>query len=120
MIKFIIRTVKGVTSIFEVECEEISFSEQPIYGWLKLGEWMGRITAPKILYENAPNGKLTPPIWCWHSFYHSLEEAQAVTKDLVKSRIFYSKKELSSDYTSISVSDEEVDEALSKVQIIRL
>lgn len=71
MIKFVVHSVKGITSIVEVECEMMPKS----YSYsLKEGEWMAKITAPSFMYEKdkVVENKMVPPIWCWWAFHDSV------------------------------------------------
>jgi hypothetical protein len=72
MKKFVVQSVKGVTSIIEVEYELMP----KYYNYaLKEGEWMGKITAPAFLYVPDVNNKLVPPVWCWWAFHDSVGAA---------------------------------------------
>lgn len=72
MRKFIVRSIKGITSIVEVEYEVMP----KFYDYaLKEGEWKGKITAPTFLYEPDVNNKLVPPVWCWWAFHDSVQTA---------------------------------------------
>lgn len=71
MRKFVIQSVKGTTSIIEVEYELMP----KYYDYaLREGEWKGKITAPTFLYEKDVNNNLVPPIWCWWAFHDSVED----------------------------------------------
>ena len=77
MRKFVVQSVKGVTSIVEVEYEVMP----KYYDYaLREGEWKGKITAPTFLYEKDVNNKLVPPVWCWWAFHDSVEAAMEYLK----------------------------------------
>lgn len=77
MRKFVVQSVKGNTSIVEVEYEVMP----KFYNYaLKEGEWMGKITAPTFLYEKDHNNNLVPPVWCWWAFHDSVEASMAYLK----------------------------------------
>lgn len=70
MRKFVIQSVKGTTSIVEVEYEVMP--KHYDYA-LQEGQWKGKITAPTFLYEKDVNNNLVPPVWCWWAFHDSVE-----------------------------------------------
>ena len=122
MKKFIISQHKGTTSIMEVECEKVSIFEDGAVALLKTGEWKARIDLPTSLYEKLPDGKVIKPIFCWHAFYETADEAvQKIGKDLHWEILRAKKKQLASNLDIVlEVLPEEIDEALSKIKIIRL
>lgn len=123
MRKFVIQSVKGSTSIVEVEYEVMP----KYYNYaLTEGQWMGKISAPTFLYEKDVNNKPVPPVWCWWAFYDSVEDCLAYLKinfgeSIVRNR---EKKFRLAGISCELLTEEEVDiqvaEELSKVKVVML
>lgn len=123
MRKFVVQSVKGITSIVEVEYEVMP----KFYNYaLKEGEWMGKISAPTFLYEKDHNNNLVPPIWCWWAFYDSVEVAmEYLSKSFRESFVRSVEKQARiSGNPYIPISCEDVGNfaagALSQVKVIML
>ena len=123
MKKFVIQSVKGATSIVEVEYEVMP----KFYSYtLKEGEWMGKITAPTFLYEKDMSNKLVPPIWCWWAFYESVETAMEYLNKNFRESIVRSleKQARLSGSVYVPLSEEDLDNfvmgALSTVKVVML
>lgn len=123
MRKFVIQSVKGTTSIVEVEYEVMP----KYYDYaLQEGQWKGKITAPTFLYEKDINNKPVPPVWCWWAFHDSFESCLEYLKvsfgeSIVRNR---EKKFRLAGVSCELLTEEEVDlqiaEELSKVKVIML
>jgi len=102
----------------EVECEVLPHHTFT----LREGEWMGKITAPESLYEKQSDGSLKPPVWCWWAFFETAEDALArVEQDAREGLARAKRKQAIKDETvDQSISEEEIVELISKVQVVRL
>lgn len=116
---FTIYVRKGKISIYEVECEKITPTEDPSVLWLQAGEYKARILSPSLFHEKIGAGdsaKVVPMIYCSHALYSDLEAAKAcVEKDIrYDATTFQIRKEREPK------SEEEIQAALSAVEIIML
>lgn len=107
MKKFTVRTVKGVTSIHEVELEILPSIGEP---GLKAGEWKARILKPDTFHmkrERVVDGKkevfYEPDVWCWHAFYDSKEEACAAATKLIEQEFEFNLRKYKTAYTDVDV-----------------
>lgn len=123
MRKFVVQSVKGSTSIVEVEYEMMP----KFYNYaLKEGEWMGKITAPTFLYEKDHTNTLVPPIWCWWAFYDSVEACREyLSKNFGESIVRATEKQARlSKVAYVPMSEEDLDNfvmgAMSQVKVIML
>ena len=66
MKKFVIHTTKGLSSVIEVECEEVNPLDDPMLMMLPKGEGKLKITTPS---------NLAGQIWYSLFFYNNKEEA---------------------------------------------
>lgn len=124
MRKFVIQSVKGSTSIVEVEYEVMP----KYYNYaLTEGQWMGKISAPTFLYEKDVNNKPVPPVWCWWAFHDSVEACTEYLKtnfreSIVRAREKQARLSGVGSYELLTEAelDEKVAEALSQVRVIKL
>ena len=79
MFKFVIYSRKGKTTVYEVECEQVTPMEDPSIMWIPKGEYKARILRPEALFEPDPKDstKMAPPVWYSHAFYSTSVEALA-------------------------------------------
>lgn len=123
MRKFVIQSVKGSTSIVEVEYEVMP--KHYDYA-LQEGQWKGKISAPTFLYEKDVNNKPIPPVWCWWAFHDSVESCTEHLKINIKESIVRAREKHArvSNTNYIPLTEEELDaqvaEALSQVRVIKL
>lgn len=117
MRKFIVQSKNEKFVIMEVECEVIKPIENSSILWsLNPGEYYARIVAPESTYQKTKqkdrNGKevfvMVPDIWCWHSFYDSLKDAETKAETLIR-------KDFSSKET-----EEDIQKAISEIEVVRL
>lgn len=128
MKKFIINYAKNAISIVEVDCEKVCSIDDLSIGSLKDDEWKARINKPDFLYEKGTAGKLIKPIWCWHSFYDSVEDCfvelhNAISYKLLKNKTkeFFKTNDNSSVFNfDLEVLKKEVDEIIARIQIVYL
>lgn len=121
MKKCIIHSLKGFTSIIEIECEVLSRSECP-FPFLHDGEYAVKILAPQTLCDKLVDGKLAPAIWCSWALYDSVEECLSIhERDTRASLLRTRRKQKLQDVSVVaSVSDEEIVETMSQVKIVKL
>lgn len=123
MRKFVIQSVKGLTSIVEVEYEVMP--KHYDYA-LQEGQWKGKITAPTSLYEKDKDGNFVPPIWCWWAFHDSIEVCIEYLKDSFKESIVRTREKksrivgIACEPLTIEELNDQVTEELSKVKVVRL
>jgi hypothetical protein len=133
MKKFVVHTrpfpgcCKGagdLPTIVEVEGEVVSSLEDPSVTWLRQGEFYFRIMAPEALYEpheaKQPDGSkkktMVPTVYHSHAIYHTLVEAQAAAKRMIKSGLdFEVRKGRLTSYT-----DEELTAKCGEIQTVML
>lgn len=121
MRKFVIKYRQLECSILEVEVKAATSYEDPSVMWLANGEWKGIILEPKSLWEKQPNGELAPPIYYWHAFYDSEEEAlERAKKDIRSSLELKAFKSKYIDGKESEFSEEEFLEACSKIKVIKI
>jgi hypothetical protein len=122
MRKFVIYTFKGDTSIMEVEVEVLS---NHLF-FLKEGEWMGKITAPKSLYEKQADGSLKPAVWCWWAFHDTVEECMTKMEQDAHATIARARNKMArhseAPVATLTPEEEaaEVAESLSKIRVVML
>lgn len=123
MRKFVLQSKKGKSSIVEVECEIVQPVEDPSVLWLQPGEYRARILAPASFHqriEKVVDGKkeptMVPDIWYSHSFYETLEAAQAECVRLIRSEMvdFAVRKHRE------PASEDEVQAAIAAVEVVML
>jgi|SRR6185436_4239734 len=126
MKKFIIQSKQKI-SILEVECEKLSIIDDMSIMQLKPGEWKAKINKPISLFEKDNCGKLVPPVWCWHSFYETIDECTDQIKDMVRTELFRDRKKYflkNLNITSIEIDEEEINkeiaDVISKVEVVYL
>lgn len=123
MRKFVVQSIKGITSIVEVEYEVMP----KFYNYaLKEGEWMGKITAPTFLYEKDHNNNLVPPVWCWWAFHDSVEASREYLDRSFRESVVRNgdKRARLAGETYVPMSEEDLDNfvmgAMSQVKVIML
>lgn len=111
-------------TLVEVEGELISPMEDPSVMWLKEGEFRFRILLPEVLYEpqeakQADGSKkkiMVPTVYHSHAIYHTLAEAQAAARAMIKSGLdFEIRKGRLASYT-----EEELEAKCAEVQTMML
>jgi hypothetical protein len=119
---FTIVSKKGKTSITEVECELISALEDPSVMWLNPGEYRARILKPDSFHqkvEKEVDGKkvfvMVPDVWCWHSFYDTLEQAKEVAAKLIRNEFAFQERKYRIDFT-----EEDVQKAIAAIDVVKL
>jgi len=105
MRKFTVQTIKGETSIVEVEIEILSGLCEP---GLQPGEWKARILKPDTFHmkrERVVDGKkevfYEPDIWCWHAFYDTKEDASAAATKLIEHQLEFNLRKYGTTYTDV-------------------
>ena len=85
-------------------------------------EWKAKITKPESLFEKQNDGSLLLPIYCWFAFYDSAESAFLKLKHLTSESLLRDKEKRKAINPSAEVdfSLSELDDIMSKVQIIKL
>lgn len=118
MRKFVIHTLKGDTSIIEVECERITGREDPSVMWLPAGEYTVKITAPQSLLTKKVVGKettLEPTIYYSHGVFDSEEAAVTASHLLMRKTI-----ELRAMKSKTAFKEEDVTAEIEKIKVVKL
>ncbi len=123
MRKFVVQSKKGKSSIVEVECEVIQGVEDPSVLWIPAGEYRARILSPETFHprkEQVVDGKpttvLTLDVWYSHAFYPSIEAAKLECEKSIR----YELIQFAVSKHRAPATEEQVQEALSKIETIRL
>jgi hypothetical protein len=114
MKKFVIHTLKGKTSIFEVECTPLTPGDDPYVAWLIYGEYRARIDAPASLFDKI-DGKMVAPVWHSFVFFDTLEDAKSQANKDVRAMLERNKRKNGTDFT-----EEDVKKQLNDIQVIIL
>lgn len=131
MRKFIINSVRGSTSIMEIECQKI------FDPFLKSGEYKVKVITPASLGEKKLDGTFECPIYYWHGLFGTAEEAmdrverdirfelgrvktKKISQDILKLDSIPAKEEMKKLLSEAVSSDEEVYKALGEVKIVLL
>lgn len=80
MKKFVVHSIKGVTSIMEVECRVVTALQDPSVMFIPAGEYKAEILNPVALYEKQSDGSLRSPVYYSHSLHETVEAAMVAAK----------------------------------------
>lgn len=80
MKKFVIISIKGATSIKEVECSVVTPLHDPSVSFLPPGEYKVEILKPVSLWDKNPDNSFTAPLYFSHSLFDTVEAARAVAE----------------------------------------
>lgn len=111
MRKFTIRSVKDVTTIYELDVVTITGVEDPSVMWLNPGEYKVRVLKPesfhmKVEKKDAEGKRVTvlePDVWCWHSVYDDYYQALSFAVKIIESDFEFKKRKYGKDYTNADV-----------------
>lgn len=117
MRKFIYQSIKGKTSVIEVECIILFPVDDISVSWLPSGEFKARIMAPTFLLDKEKDGTLTQPVYCSHAFYDTARLAfEAAAKGLRGSMM----RHCGEDSLCKTPSEEEIQAAIDSITTILL
>jgi len=107
MRKFVIKSIKGEFTIYEVEVEILPSICEP---GLKPGEWMARVLKPDLFHmkrEKFVDGKkevfYEPDVWCWHAFYDDKGQAITATNKLIEQEFAFNQRKYGKEYTDVDL-----------------
>jgi hypothetical protein len=122
MKKFAIESKKNKTTIFEVEIVILTAMDDPSIAWRKPEEYKASILKPTTFHqkmEKIVDGKketvLVPDVWCWHSFFESLEEARIKAVDLIMNEFKFNLRKYGKSYTELDVA-----QAVNAIEVVLL
>lgn len=123
MRKFVIHSLKGATSIMEVEIKLVTGLEDPSVTWLPNGEYKAHVLKPVslmdkkvvVLEDKKTETQLVPPVYYSHAFYETAEEAMEVARGWTQLGFERGLSKHGEAFTP-----EDVEEKIKSIQVVRL